>query len=44
MKWDFYHLIMNNKWHVDFCVGAEEIAGLNQQQGTTSCPQTPGRC
>jgi len=30
MKWDFYHLVMNNKWHVDFCVGVEEVAGPNQ--------------
>jgi hypothetical protein len=29
MKWDFYHLVMNNKWHVDFCIGAEEVAGTN---------------
>ena len=22
---------MNNKWHVDFCVGAEEVVGPNQK-------------
>jgi hypothetical protein len=26
------------------CVVAEKVAGPNQQQGTTSRPQTPGRC
>ena len=44
MKWDLYYLVMNNNWHVDFCASAEEVAGPNQQQGTTSWPQTPGRC
>jgi hypothetical protein len=44
MKWYFYHLVMNNNWHVDFCVDVEEVAGPNQQEGTTSRSQTSGRC
>jgi len=33
---------MNND-KVNF-VGTEEAAGPNQQQGTSSCAQTPGKC
>jgi hypothetical protein len=29
MKWDFYDLVMNNKWHVDFYIGAEEVTWPN---------------
>jgi hypothetical protein len=29
MNWDFYYLVMNNNWHVDFCAGAKEVAEPN---------------
>jgi hypothetical protein len=34
---------MNEQWCSN-CVGTEKAAGPNQQQGTSSQAQTPGRC
>ena len=43
IKWDFYHLVTNDKWHV-VCVGTEKTSGLNQQLRISLHTQTPSRC